>query len=216
MNNYKIVLADDHVMLRHGLKSIIESNDGFEVIAEADDGAELLSLLHKVTPDLVILDISMPKIRGIEAAAEISKNFPAIKTLILTMHKGAQYLHHALSAGVEGYLLKEDAPKEIFTAIETIRRGNKYISPLLSSGLTDEMARAYQTGEFKIMSTPLTLRERQVLKLIAEEKTNKEVAELLNISLRTVHHHRASLMQKLNIRKTAGLVRYAIQKGYID
>ena len=216
MNSYRIVLADDHILLRHGLKSIIESSDGFKVIAEADDGAELLSLLHKITPDLVILDISMPKIRGLEAAAEISKNFPDIKTLILTMHKGSQYLHHALSAGVDGYLLKEDAPKEIFTAIDTIRQGRKYISPLLLSELTDEMARAYQTGEFKIMSTPLTLREREVLKLIAEEKTNKEIAELLNISLRTVHHHRASLMQKLNIRKTAGLVRYAIKKGYID
>lgn len=216
MNSYEIVLADDHAMLRHGLKSIIESKDGFEVIAEAGDGAELLSLLHKVTPDLVILDISMPKIRGIEAAAEISKNFPAIKTLILTMHKGGQYLHHALAAGVDGYLLKEDAPKEIFTAIDTIRQGKKYISPLLSSELTDEMARAYQSGEFKIMATPLTVREREVLKLIAEEKTNKEIAELLNISLRTVHHHRASLMQKLNIKKTAGLVRYAIEKGYID
>ncbi|MCK5916329.1 MAG: response regulator transcription factor [Deltaproteobacteria bacterium] len=216
MNSYRIVLADDHILLRHGLKSIIESSDGFEVIAEADDGAELLSLLHKVTPDLVILDISMPKIRGLEAAAEISKNFPDIKTLILTMHKGSQYLHHALSAGVDGYLLKEDAPKEIFTAIDTIRQGRKYISPLLLSELTDEMARAYQTGEFKIMSTPLTLREREVLKLIAEEKTNKEIAELLSISLRTVHHHRASLMQKLNIHKTAGLVRYAIKNEYVD
>ncbi|MCW9049114.1 MAG: response regulator transcription factor, partial [Deltaproteobacteria bacterium] len=122
---------------------------------------------------------------------------------------------HALSAGVDGYLLKEDAPKEIFSAIEAIRAGRKYISPLLSPELTDEMARAYQTGQFKILSDPLTLREREVLKLIAEGKSNKDVADLLNISPRTVHHHRASLMQKLNIRNTAGLVRYAIEKNYI-
>lgn len=216
MSDYKIVLADDHIMLRHGLKSIIEGNDGFKVIGEAGDGAELLALLRKVEPDLVILDISMPKIRGIEAAAEISMVFPAMKLLILTMHKREQYLHHALSAGVDGYLLKEDAPKEIFTAIETIRQGKKYISPLLSEMLTEEMVRAYQKGEFKISSTPLTVREREVLKLVAEGKSNKEVAELLNISLRTVHHHRASLMQKLKIRKTADLVRYAIEKGYVD
>lgn len=216
MTDYKVVLADDHIMLRHGIRSIIENVQGFEVVGEANDGAELISLLHKVTPDLVVLDISMPKIRGIEAAGEIKLIFPEIKILILTMHKSGQYLHHALAAGVDGYLLKGDAPKEIFTAIETIRQGRKYISPLLSTELTDEMARAYQTGQFKIMSNPLTLREREVLKLIAEEKSNKDIAELLNISLRTVHHHRASLMQKLNIRKTAGLVRYAIEKGYVD
>jgi DNA-binding NarL/FixJ family response regulator len=215
MADYKIVLADDHVILRHGMKSIIDDVPGFCVVGEADDGAELLKMLRTATPDLVILDISMPKIRGIEVAAEIKANFSAVKVLMLTMHKSAQYLQHALAAGVDGYLLKEDASKEIFKAIETIQMGRRYISPLLSPELTDEMARAYQTGEFKIMSDPLTLREREVLKLIAEGKSNKEVADLLNISLRTVHHHRASLMQKLNLRNTAGIVRYAIEKNYI-
>ncbi|MCW8859943.1 MAG: response regulator transcription factor [Deltaproteobacteria bacterium] len=215
MTDYRIILADDHVILRHGMKSIIDGVADLLVIGEADDGAELLKMLHTTNPDLVILDIAMPKIRGLEAAAEIKANFPAIKILVLTMHKSGQYLHHALSAGVDGYLLKEDAPKEIFSAIEAIRAGRKYISPLLSPELTDEMARAYQTGQFKILSDPLTLREREVLKLIAEGKSNKDVADLLNISPRTVHHHRASLMQKLNIRNTAGLVRYAIEKNYI-
>lgn len=215
MSDYRIVLADDHVLLRHGMKSIIDEVPGLQVVGEADDGAELLKIIHTLVPDLVILDIAMPKIRGLEAAAEIKANFPAIKVLILTMHKSTQYLHHALSVGAEGYLLKEDAPREIFKAIEVIQRGKKYISPLLSSELTEEMARAYQTGQFKIMSDPLTLREREVLKLIAEGKSNKEVADLLYISLRTVHHHRASLMQKLDIRNTAGIVRYAIEKNYI-
>ena len=215
MTDYRIILADDHVILRHGMRSIIDGIAGLTVIGEADDGAELLRMLHATLPDLVILDIAMPKIRGLEAAAEIKANFPAVKILILTMHKSGQYLHHALSAGVDGYLLKEDAPREIFKAIETIRHGKKYISPLLSEELTEEMARAYQTGQFKILADPLTLREREVAKLIAEGKSNKDVADLLNISLRTVHHHRASLMQKLNLRNTAELVRYAIEKSYI-
>ncbi len=215
MADYRIILADDHVILRHGMKSIIDGVKDLRVVGEADDGAALLKMLHSVTPDLVILDIAMPKIRGLEAAAEIKTNFPAIRILMLTMHKSGQYLHHALSVGVDGYLLKEDAPKEIFTAIETIRSGRKYISPLLSPELTDEMARAYQTGQFKIMADPLTLREREVLKLIAEGKSNQDVADLLHISLRTVHHHRASLMQKLQLRNTAGIVRYAIEKNYI-
>lgn len=215
MAGYRIILADDHVILRHGMKSIIDGVSDLVVVGEADDGAELLRMLHGNSPDLVILDIAMPKIRGLEAAAEIKTNFPEIKILILTMHKSGQYLHHALSAGVDGYLLKEDAPREIFKAIETIRNGRKYISPLLSEELTEEMARAYRTGQFKILSDPLTLREREVVKLIAEGKANKDVAELLNISLRTVHHHRASSMQKLNLRNTAELVRYAIEKSYI-
>ncbi len=215
MADYRIILADDHALLRHGMKSIIDEVPGLQIVGEAADGAELLKMIPTLVPDLVILDIAMPKIRGLEAAAEIKANFPAINILILTMHKSTQYLHHALSVGVDGYLLKEDAPKEIFKAIEVIQRGKKYISPLLSAELTGEMARAYQTGQFKIMSDPLTLREREVLKLIAEGKSNQEVADLLFISLRTVHHHRASLMQKLSIRNTAGIVRYAIEKNYI-
>jgi DNA-binding NarL/FixJ family response regulator len=215
MADYQIILADDHVILRHGMKSLIDGVADLRVIGEADDGAELLKMLHTITPDLVILDIAMPKIRGLEAAAEIKTNFPTIKILILTMHKSGQFLHHALAAGVDGYLLKEDASKEIFTAVNTIRAGRKYISPILAPELTDEMARAYQTGQFKILSDPLTLREREVLKMIAEGKSNKDVAELLSISLRTVHHHRASLMQKLNIRNTAGIVRYALEKNFI-
>jgi len=215
MADYRVILADDHVILRHGMKSIIDGVGDLVVVGEADDGAALLGMLRDNPPDLVILDIAMPKIRGLEASAEIKTNFPEVRILMLTMHKSGQYLHHALSAGVDGYLLKEDAPKEIFKAIESIRAGRKYISPLLSEELTEEMARAYRTGQFKILSDPLTLREREVVKLIAEGKSNRDVAELLNISLRTVHHHRASLMHKLNLRNTADLVRYAIEKSYV-
>lgn len=214
MTPYRIVLADDHVILRHGIKKIIEGVADLEVVGEASDGIELLKFLHTLTPDMIILDITMPKLRGIEAAIEIKMIYPEIKILILTMHKSTQYLHHSLAAGAEGYLLKEDAPKEIFFAIDTIRQGKIYISPLLYAELTSEMAQAYKTGRYAVLSEPLTLREREVLKLIAEEKSNKEIADVLVISIRTVQTHRASIKRKLNIRKTAGLVKYAIRKGY--
>ena len=213
MEAYTIILADDHKLLRHGIKQIIEKSAAYKVIAEAGDGLELLKLLNTQTPNMIVLDIAMPKLRGIEAAIEIKMLYPEIKILILSMHKSLQYLHHALSAGAEGYLLKEDAPRELSSAIETIREGDTYISPLMSKELNNEIANAYRTGNSSTPFEPLTLREREVLKLIAEEKSNKEIAGMLTISLATVKHHRAAIKKKLNIRKTAGLVKYAIRKG---
>jgi DNA-binding NarL/FixJ family response regulator len=163
---------------------------------------------------MILMDIAMPNLRGIEAAIEIKMLYPGIKILILSMHKSLQYLHHALSAGVDGYLLKEDAPRELLSAIATIRDKNTYISPLIQKELTNEIAQAYQTGQMTVPFEPLTVREREVLKLIAEEKSNQEIAELLSISIATVKHHRAAIKKKLDIRKTAGLVKYAIRKGY--
>ncbi len=211
---YRIIIADDHVILRHGIRSIIEGCDDLQVVGDTGDGVELLKLVSRQSPDLVLLDITMPRLRGIEAAIEIKMIYPEIKILILTMHNSMQYLHHALSAGVDGYLLKQDAPREIFSAIQIIREGKIYVSPHLSDRLTKEMAQAYRTGKYNIEHEPLTLREREVLTLIAEEKTNGEIGDLLAISLRTVQHHRAAIKRKLNIRKTAGLVKYAIRKGY--
>lgn len=216
METYSIVLADDHALLRHGIRQILEKIDDVDVIGEASDGLELLKLLSKNLPNMVILDIAMPKLRGIEAAIEIKMLYPEIKLLILTMHKSLQYVHHALSAGVNGYVLKEDAPKELLSAIESVRNGNTYISPLISGKLTNEIAQAYKTGRLETPFEPLTVREREVLKLIAEEKSNNEIAELLFISDATVKRHRASIKKKLKIRKTAGLVKYAIRKGFTD
>lgn len=214
MGDYKIVLADDHVILRHGIKQMIDEADGLRVAGEAGDGAELLKLLKTIEPDMIVLDITMPNMRGLEAAAEIKMSYPRIKIMILTMHKSTQYLHSAFASGAEGYLLKEDAPLEVFNAIETMRQGNYYISPLLLNELTEEMAQAYKTGQNPFQREPLTARERQVLKLIAEEKSNRGISEILNISPFTVQRHRASIKNKLNIRTTAGLVKYAIRKGY--
>ena len=146
MEAYTIILADDHKLLRHGIKQIIEKSAAYKVIAEAGDGLELLKLLNTQTSEMIILDIAMPKLRGIEAAIEIKMLYPEIKILILSMHKSLQYLHHALSAGVDGYLLKEDAPRELSSAIETIREGDTYISPLMSKELNNEIANAIERG----------------------------------------------------------------------
>jgi len=216
MSSYRIVLADDHVLLRQGLKRIIDEMAGMQVIGEAGDGLELLSLLKKQTPHMVVLDISMPNLRGLEAIHEIKNVHPDIKILMLTMHKEKEYIHQAVSAGANGYLLKEDADKELFSAIEKIRMGKMYLSPILSEDLTGEWA-AIRRGERKpsLESEPLTTREREVVKLIAEGKSSREIGDLLFISVRTVERHRSNIMSKLKLKNTADMVKYAIQKKYI-
>ena len=212
-----ILLADDHVMFRRGVRRIIQGMDAVEVVGEASDGFELLELLKKTAPDLVILDISMPNLRGLEATREIKIINPKVKVLILTMHKDREYLYHAFTAGAEGYLLKEDADSELLAAIDTLRQGGTYISPLLSPQLADLfMEQAQPAGKPWLSGEVLTVREREVIKLIAEGKSSKEIGGLLFISSRTVQHHRANIMRKLNLKKTADLVKYAIQKGYTE
>lgn len=214
MTPYRILLADDHVMLREGIRKIINETKGMEVVAEASDGLELLSLLKQNPVDMVILDISMPRLRGIEAAQEIRKLHPQIKTLFLSMYKTKEYLHLALSAGARGYLLKEDTGSELIHAINAIRNGKTYLSPLISKDLPDDLISICR-GDGRLDSDPLTPRERQVLKLIAEGKTSKEIAKLLFISIHTVNNHRKNIKKKLQILKNADIVKYAIQQGYV-
>ena len=166
------------------------------------------------TPDMVLVDISMPNLRGIEAAREIKALYPHTKVLILTMHKSKQYLYHAISAGAHGYLLKEDSDIELIAAIETIRNGGVYVPQSLSRELTKDMLRlAQQNG--KTIGEGLSLRETEVMRLIAEGKTNSEIGTLLSISPRTVENHRAHVLRKLNLKGTADIVRYAMEKGIV-
>jgi DNA-binding NarL/FixJ family response regulator len=220
MNPYLIVLADDHMMFRQGVRRILEEIPAFRVAGEVKDGLELLRLLQTAPPHLVILDISMPNLRGIEATREIKKSHPDMKVLILTMHKDKEYLYHALGAGADGYILKEDADDELVAAIESIRKGNVYISSLLSSQVSQlivQSSRSTSSAAEDLSKTePLSNREREVLKLIAEAKSSKEIADLLCISIRTVQHHRSNIMKKLDIKKSTDLVRYAIRKGYVS
>ena len=212
---YQIILADDHVMFRQGIKRILEQIDDLEVIADVGDGLELLELLKQMNPDLVILDITMPGLRGIEATHEIKKIHPGIDVLILTMHKNKEYLYHALLEGAKAYVLKEDADTELFSAITAIRKKKTYISPGLSAELTDILTKLHNVPKGGPTLNMLSARQRQVLELIAEGKTNKEISRLLFISIRTVEHHRFTIMHKLNLKTTAELVKYAISMGYL-
>jgi DNA-binding NarL/FixJ family response regulator len=213
MDTYRIVVADDHALFRQGLMSILGGATDLEVVGEAGDGLELLNLLNlsKLDPHLVILDISMPNLRGIEAIREIKAIHPDVKILVVTMHKDKEYLLQSLAAGADGYFLKKDADTELFSAIEKIRKGKNYVSPHLSEELADDWEQI-RAGFSKSLLTP---REKEVLKLIAEGNSNKEIADLLFVSVHTVERHRANIMGKLNLKKTADLVKYAIQKGYV-
>jgi DNA-binding NarL/FixJ family response regulator len=213
MMMYKIVLAEDHVLVREGIKKIIEAFPGLHVVGEVGDGPDLLRILKSLPVDMVILDISMPSLPGIEATREIKQTYPTVKVLILTMHKKKEYLHNAMASGVDGYLLKEDAPKELLNAIERIRQGQVYVSPLLASDLANLYVRGQRQAEAEV-AEPLSPREIEIIKMIAEGKSSKEIAEILFLSFRTIQNHRAKIMKKLNLKKNTDLVKYAIHKGY--
>jgi DNA-binding NarL/FixJ family response regulator len=212
---YRIVLADDHTLLRQGIKKIVEESGDMLVVGEAGDGLELLDLLKKETPHLVILDISMPNLRGIEAISEIKQNYNKVEVLILSMHRKKEYLYHSFSAGAKGYVLKDDTDKELLNAIRMIRGGGVYLSSLLANELTHDFIQVCNGGGNPVGET-LTLREREILKLVAEGKTSEEIAGLLFISGRTVQNHRANIMKKLNLKRAADLVKYAIRHGYVS
>jgi DNA-binding NarL/FixJ family response regulator len=203
-----IILADDHAMLREGIRKIIERIEGAVISGEVNDGLELLELLKKSSPNLVILDISMPNLRGLEAIREIKKTYPKIKILVLTMHKKKEFLRQALRDGADGFLLKEDAGSELIRAVQTVRNGGKYLSSLLTNVLKSLAVEEEKTEV-------LTMREKEVLKLLTEGKRTKEIAVALYISPHTVRRHRSNIMEKLNFKNLTDLVKYAISQGYI-
>ncbi len=211
MRNYRILLADDHTLIRQGLKKLIEEKSGLEVVGEAGDGLQVLDLLSHLEADLAILDISMPNMRGIETIFEIKRRHPSVSVMVLTMYKEREYLQQALFAGARGYLLKEDMKEELYLAIEKIRQGKYYVSPSLTRDLLDIFDET-RTGPRK---PGLTNREREILKLIAEGKSSSEIADTLSISIHTIGRHRANIKSKLSLSKTADLVRYALKEGYL-
>ena len=213
-SQYCILLADDHALIRRGIRTLISNNSALEVIGEVGDGEELLEFLETSIPDLLILDISMPKLTGIEAVSRVKKLYPTIKILMLTMHKNKQYFYHAMSAGADGYLMKEDSDEELLFAIKRIQDGKSYLSPFLSQDFADDVISAYRNNRSSPFET-LTKREREVLNLVVAGHTSKVMAEMLNLSPRTIDHHRANLLRKFGMKNTIDLVNFAIRNGFV-
>ncbi len=203
MEPYRIILADDHYLIRNGIKTMIAQEPGLEVIAEAADGQELMDILKEHQPDMVILDISMPQISGIEALKQIHELYPGIRVLMLTMHDNVQYCDHAFLAGAHGYLLKDDSATELLPAILRVRRGEDYRSPRVPY---------FSWENAKIQITP---REKEVLQLVVEGLTTKKIAEKLCISPRTVERHRSNLLKKFGKKNSNELINYVLKNPYI-
>jgi two-component system, NarL family, response regulator NreC len=206
----RVLLADDHPIVRDGLRAILE-REGFKVVAEASNGREALGFAEKLHPDVAVLDLSMPLLNGIDAAREIRRISPMTKTIMLTMHTERQYILEGLRAGTRGFVMKSRSAEELVHAIRETARGGTYFSPEVAQAAVE----AYQ-NKADLPADPLTPRERQVLQLIAESKTTKEIAVLLDISVKTVETYRSRIMEKLGIHETAGVVRYAIRHGYVQ
>jgi DNA-binding NarL/FixJ family response regulator len=214
-NHYKILLADDHVLIRHGIKNIIMRDATLELLGEVSDGEELMKFLLKEVPDLLILDISMPKVSGLEAIALVKKKYPEIKVLMLTMHKNKQYFYHSMASGADGYLMKDDSDEELLVAIEKIRDGKTYLSPMLSDDFASDVLSAHRNQETSPFQG-ITKREEEVLKLVVEGHTSRVMAEKLCLSPRTVDHHRSKLLKKFKMKNTVDLVNYAIRHGFVS
>lgn len=210
MKPIRILLADDHDLVRAGIRSLVQGVEGMEVVAEAGDGREALRLVRIHQPDVVLMDIAMPGLNGLDATARIVKVSPQPVVIILSMHATREYVLEALQAGASGYVLKNAAVDELETAIRTVARGGKYLTPSVSGQLI-----AGVTGASESAAAALTQRQREVLQLVAEGRSTREIAELLHVSVKTVETHRAQLMDRLEIYDVAGLVRYAIRTGLV-
>jgi len=205
----QVLLADDHQIVRDGMKVFLE-REGYKVNAEAENGQEAVRLALKLKPEVVVLDITMPVLNGLDAAREILQQAPDTKAVLLSMHDESKYVLEGLRVGVKGFVTKTHAGEDLLHAIRQALRGMTYVSPELSQAVFEAIQMKTDIGQ-----DPLTPRERQILQLVAEGKTTKESARLLNISAKTAETHRARIMEKLNIHETAGLVRYAIRRGLI-
>jgi two-component system response regulator NreC len=215
-NKLRIVLADDHTILRAGLRALLTADPDFEVIGEAQDGREAVRCIEKLEPDLLLIDLSMPRMSGMEAIREIKKRYPATRIIALTVHKTEEYLLTTLQAGADGYVLKDATHDELVMAIKNVMGGKSYLSP----GVSEKIIEGYLEGRERTRSSSawetLSQREREVLKLIAEGYKNKEIAEDLCISLKTVEKHRANLMKKLDLHNAAALTVYAMERGLVN
>ena len=210
----RVLLADDHTLVRAGLRKLLESIAGFEVVGEADDGLALLTLVQQQQPDLVLMDIGMPGLNGLEATARVMKDWPMTRVVILSMHQNEEDVRQALRHGAAAYLLKDAAPLELEQALQAVLRGDTYLSPAVSRGVLNDYVSRLRKDEQP--GDTLTPRQREVLKLIAAGLSTKEIARSLDLSVKTVDTHRSQMMKQLDIHEVAGLVRYAMRVGLIS
>jgi two-component system response regulator NreC len=215
MNVIRILLADDHTVVRKGLCLLLESHPGFKVISEASDGREAVAMAEAHAPDVVVLDVAMPILNGIEAARQISAKLPQTAIVFLSMHSDEGYVLKALKSGAKAYLLKDSAEYDLINAIKAVSEGKAFFSPAISRMLMDEYVREMRERDVDDSYELLTTREREILQLFAEGKAPKEVASLLSLSLYTVETHRSNIFQKLNLHSGAELILYAVRKGVI-
>ena len=211
----RVVIAEDQTMFREGLRALLSSDPTLEVVGEAEDGREAIQLVNQLAPDLVLMDLSMPRMHGVESIREIKKRAPETKILVLTVHTNEEYILATLEAGAGGYVVKQATYSELLTAIKTVFSGRPYLSPVISEKVISGYLDGRRSLESESSWDTLTAREREILKLIAEGYKNKEIADLLCLSIRTVEKHRANLMRKLDLRSVSAITAYAIEKGLI-
>jgi DNA-binding NarL/FixJ family response regulator len=216
MPGIRILLADDHGIVRKGLRSAIESETGYEVVAEAANGREAVRLAQQLKPDIAIMDIAMPQLNGIDATEQILKLSPATKVLVLSMHADESYVIRVLAVQARGYILKDSAEADLLPALRSVLQGRPYFSPKVTQVLLEDYMRYLRQRGLQDTYDLLTAREKQVLQLLAEGNSNKDVANILNLGLSTVDTHRTNLMQKLNLHSTAEIVLYAVRKRIIS
>ncbi len=211
----RIVIAEDHTILREGLKALLSSDPDFDVVGEAEDGRAAIRCTEKLKPDIVLMDLTMPKMHGIEAIREIRRITPETKVLVLTVHKNEEYIIATFEAGADGYVLKDASHSELVSAIKTVLKSKRYISPAISENVIRGYLEGKRSQRVPSSWDTLTLRERQILKLIAEGYRNKEIADMLCISAKTAEKHRANLMRKLDLHSVSALTAFAMEKGLI-
>ncbi|MEW6376964.1 MAG: response regulator transcription factor [Thermodesulfobacteriota bacterium] len=213
MKKIRVLISEDHTIVRQGLFALLKSEPGIEVVGEASDGLEAVEMAKKLNPDVVLMDIAMRHLNGIEATRKIKKLFPHMKVLVLTMYDNEEWIFQILKAGASGYLIKDSAMTDLISAIRTIHQGDSFLSPSISKKVIDEYIRKAEIGEKKGVDDLLSSREREILQLIAEGHSIPKIASLLCISKKTVEAHKTHIMEKLNIHDKVGLIKYAIRVG---
>ena len=216
MTSIRILLADDHTVMRRGLRALLERQEGFTVVAEAADGREAVDTAASARPDVVVMDIGMPNLNGIEAARRITEKRAETAVVILSMHADESYVLRALKSGARGYLLKDSAEEDLIGAIRAVHQGKAFFSPEISKLLAEDYMRQMRQRGVEDSYELLTPREREILQMLGEGKSNKDVATKLTLSLHTVETHRANILEKLNLHSTAEMILYAVRKGIVE